>query len=263
LLMLKVSLCLLVAGEAIAFAGLAPPPHEQFLLLLSAGNGLYVFGLFLVHIHFLHVMYRPGWREYAATAIGGLALAALIYALDPLAASRPLRHLALLPLTGLGIASLVAFAWRVGFTDGERRRQGLEMLALAGLLQLFSWVGTTYLFLTSTLHPKTFDAAGYQIDSTLGFQPSVVLALLADAWPWLDHLLTGAYGAILLGLIALLGIEAAWGKRLPVRMLRLYLYSGLAAFAFYHLCPIAGPRYLLESLFPHSVPPASVFAFEP
>ena len=267
-LMFKVSLGLFVAGEAIALAGLAPAPHSQLALVASLlldrpSDAAYALGLFLAHVHVLHVMYRPARREYAATAIGGIALALLIAARDPLLVSRPARDLALLLCTGLGTASLAVFAWRALFTAGDRRREGVEMLAITGLLQLFSWIGATYLYFTATLHPKTFDAAGYQIDATLGFQPSAVLALIADAVPRFQTLLASAYNAILLGLVALLGLEATSGRRLPVRMLRLYLYSGLAAFALYHLCPIAGPRFLLEGYFPYEMPPPEVFGSEP
>ena len=255
---LKVTLVVFLLGEAIALTGIVPAPHEEFTLLFRASNAFYVIGFFLGHVHFLHVMFRPGWREYALTAAVGIALAALVFTLDPQAASRSTRDLSLLLFTGLGAASLLAFGARALFATGLRRAQGREMLAIALLLELFGLVGVTCLYLTGQLHPITFDVAAFHIDGTFGFQPSVVLALVAAYWPIVDKLMVNAYDSILLCLIALVGLQATSSRRLPVNMLEVYLLSGLFAYVLYHLCPISGPRFLFEGLFPHSVPAAEL-----
>ena len=98
--------------------------------------------------------------------------------------------------------------------------------------------------------------------ATLGFQPSEILALIADRWPVFQNLLAVSYNAILVAFVALLALEATAGKRFPGSMLRIYVACGAAAFALYHLCPISGPRFLLEGYFPHAVPPAEAISLD-
>jgi predicted membrane-bound spermidine synthase len=259
---IKVSLLLLVLAEAIGATGIVPAPHTQLTILFEATNTLYVAGFTLAHVHFLHAMFRPGWREYAMTFAGGIVIFALLVIFDASAAERPWRELLLLLFSGLGGASLITFTLRALFATGMRQAHGKEMLAISFLLQLFSATVGTYLHLTSALHPLTFDSLAFRIEDTLGFQPSQILALWADAWPPLRQIMIDSYNGILLGFFALFGLEATSGKRLPVGTLRLYVFAGIAASLLYHLCPISGPRFLFEGYFPHALPPADTVLLE-
>ena len=259
---LKVSLILLVLAEAIAATGIVPAPHTQLTILFEATNTLYVAGFVLGHVHFLHMMFRPGWREYAMTFAGGIAIFALLVIFDASAGDRSPREILLLLFFGLGSASLVTFTLRALLATGLRQAHGKEMLAISFLLQLFSAVVGTYLHLTSALHPLTFDSLAFHIENTLGFQPSQILALWADAWPPLHRAMVDSYNGILLGFFALFALEATSGKRLPVSTLRLYVFSGIAASILYHLCPITGPRFLFEGYFPHALPLADTVLLE-
>jgi spermidine synthase len=255
---LKISLLLLMLAEAIGATGIVPAPHTQLTILLEgeATNALYAIGFTLAHVHFLHIMFRPGWREYAMTFAGGIAIFALLVVVDASAADRSPRELLLLLFSGLGSSSLVAFTLRALYATGIRQAQGKEMLAISFLLQLFSATVGTYLHLTSALHPLTYDSLAFRIENTLGFQPSQILALWADSRPPLRQVMIDSYNGILLGFFALFGLEATSGKRLPVSTLRLYVFAGIAASLLYHLCPITGPRFLFEGYFPHALPPA-------
>jgi len=251
---LKVALLLLIVGEGIAFTGIVPAPHEQWTLLPSATNSLYVLAYALGCVHILHAMFRPGWREYAATAAGGIVIFGLLVAYNAPPPDRSALEFFLLQLIGLGTASLITIAVRALHATGIRQAQAKEMLAITLLVQLFGALASTYLYLTSALHPKTFDAPAFRLDATLGFQPSEILALVANRWPVFENLLAVSYSAILVAFVALLALEATAGKKFPGSMMRIYVACGAAAFALYHLCPISGPRFLLEGFFPHAVP---------
>ena len=175
----KILLPLLLFAEALAATGIAQSPHEQIQALANAPERMLMAGFLLAHIHFLHAMSRPGWREYALTAVAGLVLFGAYFVLEPSMPGRAWRDMAVLLGGCLGTATLGAFALRALAAAEASRARARELLTFTLLFYLFGCVGSFYLDLTSALHPATYDAIAFRIDATLGFQPSTVAAIAA------------------------------------------------------------------------------------
>ncbi len=250
----KILLPLFVVAEALAATGIAQSPHEQILALVNAPERMLMAGFLLAHIHFLHAMSRPGWREYALTAVVGLVLFAAYFALGPSASGRALRDMAVLLGGCLGVATLAAFALRAFLAAEASRARARDLLTFTLLFYLFGCVGSFYLDLTSALHPATYDAIAFRIDATLGFQPSTLAAIAASLSPLLEGATTFAYGALFLGFIALYAMQSSGREQFPVSIVLTFLTSAIFACLVYHLCPIAGPKFMFADRFPDAMP---------
>lgn len=233
-----------VLFELIALSGIAPPPHAA----LRADSLNRFFGVALLTAFVFHLRARPSPAEIGVV----LALTAVLRggaASDH--ARTSLIDAATVIAMGVGEASLLVLAGKALRAKGEARSEGLTTLARAAVLPLFVSLTSTGLFLTSALHPATYDGAAFHLDAGLGGQASLALGRLFASATWLRVIAEIVYVALPLGLGVVYLIRERGGPRHPSDLFDAVLAAGLVGFALYHACPVAGPAYLFGPGFPH------------
>ncbi len=248
-----------VVFELVALTGIAPPPHAA--LALAPVNRFLGAAFAASFLFFLRA--RPDKRDLALA----LGLAALIEAVS-LAISRghgSAEHLALVGFS-LGQGSLIVLALRALRSPEEARQSALDTLIPAASLPLFVALTKTGLALTVALHPITFDLPLYQLDASLGGQASFAVGRVLRAAPPLGALLRVVYLCLPLSIGVVYTVVQRSTKAAGADFLGAILAAGAAGFALYHVCPVAGPRYLfdgLEGVFPDKAPPAAELPLAP
>lgn len=256
-LVLFLAVAMLLLAQAFPFVGIAPSPSGLLIDAYRRGYFIIYVGTLSAFFFVLHAFSRPGWRELAIVAAAGTVFSVYWLSLLPyngVPAFRTWYHVAV-PGAGLGIASLVVLARRAYGITGPASELARTLLAACGFIALFSAFTSPYLAVSAALHPATFDTVAYHFDGTLGFQPSITVALLAGEWPWLMEVLTTAYNVSVYGVPALYALQLTRARPAPASLLLVWTVGTALAFLAYHLYPVSGPQYVFGNLFPAFMPP--------
>lgn len=250
----KFALAGVLFSVALSWTGAIPGVLSAYEWTWENGYFAHHLGTLGSHFALLLLLSRPG-RRAAAWVIGaGTALNALLWSITPWASDGPYFWIG----AGYGAASLAVLAWRALRAAPEAQRKAMLLLGTGLFLNVAELALTSFLSLTELLHPETFDAIAYRIDGTLGFQASVIAASLAARSPALSKVIGLAYLLLPLFFTILYALHLRDNRVFPVRLLSVFVAMGISAAILYHLCPIAGPRYVFGSLFPANVPAESV-----
>lgn len=240
----RVVLAMLALAELVGMTGIMPPPHARVLEIAASPHTVFILGAYAQSFCVLYLCSRPRGRELCAVAAAGALLAALYLALRPheLAVREWDDYLALYA-GGAGLAAFFALAVRLRGAASSERLLAATLISAFVLILIYGAFAIALLRLTAALHPRTFDAVAFNLDASLGFDPSIVFPLVVSAWPPLREVVTAAYILLPYGCAALYGLQLAQPARAPVSILLAFTVSGAAALFLYHACPITGPRY--------------------
>jgi predicted membrane-bound spermidine synthase len=250
----RIVLIMLLAAEMLAFTGIVRAPHALWLAELSIAN----LGTYALFMAVLYAFSRPPAGEAGKVAIGGAVLAALAVLIEyRWAPVRPAWEWVFVASAGFGAAALAALIIRLKRKTGDPALNH-DLLAAAGIAPLADPTVSFYLYLTQALHPLAFDLGAYRFDALLGFQPSAVLALIAQQAPPLMVVLSTAYYFQPYGISMLYALQRVSPRRRPFSIVAFQAVSALlSALLLYHLYPVAGPAYAFGAAFPAHLPDAS------
>lgn len=158
---------------------------------------------------------------------------------------------------GLGIASLLALAWRAARRIGPERQRVLAVLLPACLVLGSIPLIFFFLILTIELRPHTYDALAYAADGALGGQLSFLVGRLFVAFPPLATLSLLVYCTLPVAFMVLLVLHVR-GHGPPVYdLLPSFLCVAAGGFLMYLIFPITGPLFVFGDAFPHAPPPVA------
>ncbi|GAB4175857.1 MAG: hypothetical protein Fur0039_18590 [Rhodocyclaceae bacterium] len=249
---------LLILAGAVAVTGVIEWPTAKLVESYRLGAFRIPLGFLLTYFFVLWALSGPKLRQVAAVGLVGAALAWAFEGLFPFPGPKQFYFAYAVTLSsgGAGLVSLFLLGRGVFREDAVTRTRCREQLGAGSLVVLMSLYADSYLGLTAALHPATLDALAFHIDQTLGFQPSVAIAVLAQTFKPFDSLLVAAYSALPLGFAAMYAIQLSSGTPRRINLLMFWIGSAAAAWFAYHLVPISGPRYLFGNAFPLAVPHA-------
>lgn len=249
-------------AELFSFAGLIPPPHGRLLkAFFSTDGGVLVEGV-LVLFFALMLCARPR-RSWVLGVVLGAVVVSLAEHILYASSWRQSFEFWLGSLGALSVGLFAWLAWRC--SNAEDRLKNLQLLSFSGLLFFYSLSADSYLALTASLQPIAFDNLIYAFESTLGFQPSQVVAqLLMNLGDSQLRFWWVVYGLISAALVCMCGLQLRSNSRHPYAAIKFLIVSGTLALLVYHLFPVSGPRYLFSSTyFPNDLPPWSEIGIDP
>lgn len=202
-------------------------------------------------------MMQRDWKEKVTLSLAGVITAAIFWYAKP-----DSWHVefwssanAFNSCIGLGLFSFIAVLLDKTEANKNKNRQLINLFVFVAAIQ-FSI--TPLLDLTVTLHPKAWDGVVYLIDSSLGFNPSVLVAQGIEQFPAFQSLLAFVYGWSPLAILFLFGLQLRKKQMPPANILLVWAVSTIAGLMAYHLCPVAGPAHLFGAAnFPDHIPPIS------
>ncbi|MGD1098084.1 MAG: phosphatase PAP2 family protein [Bryobacteraceae bacterium] len=206
-----------------------------------------------------HVYLRQDWREWLAAALIGAAYA-LIYRL--VGAPFGTYVGAALGTMGAfaGIGSLVFLGVKAVLSCPSDRSAYIDAIVAAGIVPALATLSIFSVSIAADLTPRTYDYSVYAFDRTLGFEPSFQVGQLFAAHPALFTVCACAYNGMPLFLATFIVVWHARGLRTHFDFRMAAVSLGVLGFLLYQVCPVSGPIYRFESLFPSS-PPAVLPAF--
>ncbi len=197
-------------------------------------------------------MIRRAWVDWLWVLGGGLTLAVLDYsfkAFDPTLG------------TAIWFALLAAFAVlgiRTVWANGEERK-----LLIYGFFPVVLFLGVEYaarglLYITESLHPKTFDLFLYSFDCSLRVQFPFLVGQIISKWHWLQLSCFEFYAALPLIVALVYAAQLRYAKSNALPVLLTLLAAGPLGLMFYNLLPACGPAYLFGAAFPRYPWPTAV-----
>jgi predicted membrane-bound spermidine synthase len=252
--------------EVLALTGVGRSVLRDAWLISQRPDILVIIGgAILGGLFILHMIVGPSRTEVIWVMVGGAALSVCLYLAVPLSGAPGKRAMEWFSVfgSGLGTASLGCLLWRVRVAADEERARASQMLLSTLFLALISLCIGPALMVGATIQPKTFDFVTYRVDGSLGFNPSVVVALWATAVPWLETLLSVAYAGVALVFPILYGLQLRSRIAPPVSYLKVWSVGLLLGYLTYFLYPIAGPFYAFgQQMFPLNMPAATAVPHE-
>jgi|CXWL01.1.fsa_nt_gi predicted membrane-bound spermidine synthase len=249
---LTITLVMVVFSEVLGITGIIPGSLGLLKSTLFSGEWVFYLGNVGLHAFILLTGYlAPSWRPVGRVLLVGVALD--IAMLPYLPAPAEFYYLLVAFFAGPGLASiamLLTGCWR---GTGGLRQEHLALLGALVLYQCFSPAILSYLYLTGALHPTTFDSVAFRIDASLGFSPSVTVALLFRTHPAAEALPLAAYQLMPFGFSLLYALQVRSRLRWPANVLMLITVSGVLAAILYLTCPITGPKYAFGDSFPYAM----------
>lgn len=231
----------LLVAEALAVAGVVPPPHRALLQVFREDWAFFTFAL--AGAALIHVLCRPSRRELAVAGGVGLAFFGVLWLVRPAVGRHP--FIALVHVAGcLGVGSLVALS----VSPGRR-----TVLGLAGCLPMYIVAIDSYLWLTSVWHPRTPDLLALAFDASFGAQASFAMGRLFASHRWLAVTSMLVYQALPLAAAVVLGSLARRDADRASAVGWSIVVAGALGFGLYHLFPLAGPKATFAG-FPDAVP---------
>jgi predicted membrane-bound spermidine synthase len=255
-LALKLAAAALLCAELLSLTGVLAPPHRELWVSLRAGHALHDIGSLALHFALMFACARPGRRALIQVLVWGSALNAIAVWIKPLGGASFWYWINTLGF-GYGLASLAVLGNWARCAEARQRYLGRQLLGAAAVLALYSYAIPWYLSLTAVLHPATYDFIAYRIDGTLGFQPSVAAALLAQLIPFAPQTLGATYVLLPYGFSLLYALQLAQQRPAPASLFVIFTMSAALALLLYQLCPISGPRYAFGGAFPLATPDAA------
>jgi len=232
----------------------------------NLGSIIGALGYFAWYFVLMYAFARPGGHRIAPVIVPGLIIgpAVFFFALHP----RYPEMSAYLLLWGtmgcvLGVPALAKMLHDryIGQEPVEYRTKLRALLFASLAFVLLAFAPIPFLDISTSLHPLTYDAFAYRFESTLGFQPSVVLARGLVDNPWLQTLLVASYNVLPLGFAVVIGAQAARPDRPSFSPIAGLIVSMAIGVIGYHFFPVAGPLYLNNG-FPLAVPRADLIPLE-
>jgi predicted membrane-bound spermidine synthase len=262
---LVLALAALIAVELLAAFGVGRSVLGDLRMLIHRPDvAILVGGSILGAAAVLYAMAWPRAADLLAICLGGAAIALLLYVVVPVIDPSVPRSQQIMSIvgTGVGLASVVCMAWRA--RSGHHRGLARHLLIATAFLAALCFSIGPALMVGATIQPATLDFVAYRIDATLGFNPSVVLAVWAAAVPWFKTLLEAAYALVLLVFPVLYGLQLRSGVAPPVSYLKVWSVGVLLGYFTYFLFPITGPLYAFgEKTFPLYMPALEQIAPHP
>ncbi|HVT37114.1 MAG TPA: phosphatase PAP2 family protein, partial [Nevskiaceae bacterium] len=251
---------LLLLLEWASLSGVCPSPLQSLVHTLPLVPASFTmdggrFGLLAV----LYLFAERRLIDRLAVLLGGVAIAATVYAANPQAGWGLVQFAGNL-FNGAGLAALIrTWAMRLDPVEDQRQYAVQLLWAYAVTLSLSLVIGPL-LSAGAELHPATYDFQLFRIDSALGLDLSARLGGLARLHPWLGNLLVIVYMLEPCALMALYALQIRRPLSGEIRALDLMVGSGLAAWLAYNLYPVCGPAYAFGTeYFPLKLPaPAAV-----
>jgi len=240
---LRVGLALLAFAEAIGLTGIAPSPHARLLEIFASSDTVLILGEIASVFCVLYLCSRPRWRELAVAAASGVLLTTIYLALRLHEAARSADDMLYLFAGAFGVSALMALVVRARTAAPSQRQLAITLVAAFVLILVYDTLAYSLLGFTAALHPRTYDAIAFNLDATLGFDPSIVFSIVVNHWPPLLSVVNAAYQYLPYGFAMIYGLQLARPERAPVSLLLAYTVSGAIVVFLYHACPIAGPRY--------------------
>jgi len=232
----------------------------------NVGSVIGAVGYFAWYFVLMYALAEPGWRRLAWVTVPGLIIGPVLFLLV-LRPDYPEMSAYLLLWGTLGCAlgfpalgKMVHDRYVGRATVEYHRKLGALLFASAGLV-LLVFTPIPFLDISTSLHPLTYDAYAFHFESTLGFQPSVVLARGLMPNPWIEEVLLASYNVLPLGFAVMIGAQIARPRRPAVSLLAGLIVSMAIGVIGYHFLPVAGPRYLNNG-FPDAVPGADHIPLE-
>lgn len=252
---IRLALILLLAQCLISLTGIVQFPYEDFV---SPMAGI-ILGALVTYFYLLHLfcglfsVRRQLVVAGAGVSLGGLWLSAFL--INQTTAVSYWTG-SLMVTGGMGIAALVSFLYSLSKKDEGQSAQIRELVGEFGaILLVLMTVPSAGLKLTQALHPYTYDAIVFHFDQALGFQPSVILALIGDRFPPFRNGLLIVYNTLPWGFAVLYALARRNRQKFGLDMLYFWVLSGCVAYVAYHVVPVAGPKYLFNEAFPANMPP--------
>lgn len=163
-------------------------------------------------------------------------------------------HVLFTIILGLGLASLIIVTLQAIRGKSEKQVKAKVALAVFIFITIIGATSESYLGLTRSLHPLTYDATAFRFDGTLGVQLSAVLAMIVNSIYGLQGIVKFLYTLLPLLCIIFYVAQLRKVERPLVDYLIVWAISTFIAYVVYHLCPVAGPIYFLGSDFPNAIP---------
>jgi predicted membrane-bound spermidine synthase len=245
---LWVGFAVLGLTEALALTGITQSPHSRLLGIYASPHAVFVLGEFATVFCILYLCSRPRGREIVIAGVGGVLLTGLYLGLRPHEAARAVSDWLYLFIGAFGLTAVFALIARVRGAPSQRLL-ALTLVAAFALVLVYDTFVVSLLGFTAALHPRTYDAIAFNLDSTLGFSPVILISLVVNAWPPLLAVATAVYDYLPYAFAVVYGLQLARPERAPVSLLLAYTVSGAIAIFLYHACPIAGPRYAFGDYF--------------
>jgi hypothetical protein len=248
-----------LACEVAALAGFSQSPAElaYINLIILPHFPIAVAGTF---VFFLSV--SPRGRELVWLAVAAVGFAGGFKFLDLFGAwQTPVSNCACI---GLGFASLLLLAVRVGTSAGDARQQAVSALSTAFLIVGSMPLIFFFLLLTIQLQPTTLDPLAYAADWTLGAPVSFVVGEWFATVPALAMVSGVVYLTLPVAFMVLVGLHLRANGPPVFELLPTFLAVAVVGFCVYNYYPLVGPFATFPTLFPHAAPDiASVLANPP
>jgi spermidine synthase len=261
-------------AELISLTGLISAPHTQIYLRLFSDLGLLVNGSLLAHAFLMKVFCNPTKKEMFVIVLFALFFAIFhtsntnISQTEANLVNESFYYKLSIPLTGLGIASILVVIYRSFFLQDEHTNKNRMLFVGTIFIFFISTISFSYLELTTALHPTTYDFAAYKFDLSMGMDFSSQLATLSTIFPLLEDLNNRSYAILPHTISILYGLYVAKTEKIPINVLVVIFISTCGAIVLYHLIPVAGPKFafwamgqtdgVAQNLFPTNMPSLEV-----
>ncbi|MFN0317910.1 MAG: fused MFS/spermidine synthase, partial [Burkholderiales bacterium] len=139
--------------------------------------------------------------------------------------------------------------------DGKEGDLARHILLVTVFACLIAFTISLCLNFAAGLQPGTFDLLTFHVDASLGFQPSIVLALYGVVLPGFKTLVASAYAGVALIFPVMYAMQLNSPHAPPVNFVKVWAVGILVVYFTYFLYPIAGPIYTFgDKMFPAFVP---------
>lgn len=232
----------------LALTGALKSPMDAFLGGIEEG---YAYNTWMSVLSYVGAMFPlvglkdTNWWRVVTLAVSLLALAYGVH----------LQHLLVGPSilvmsagAAFGVACLVEVLWNPALRLQPDNRLKLGFVAAAVLTVCgFSIAAIAGLNMAYLLQPRVWDFVALAYDQTMGLNLAAILYGWGEAQPFFKGGLEIVYSVLPLGFVAVFALTVRRGDAGRVNVLTVMMGSGLAAWAAFHLVPVAGPIHVYRA----------------
>ena len=245
-----------VATEITAFLGVVPHLRPVSLQDITA-NVLFAIGFGCPLV--LHLSSLPRWRELAVTLPAGAVLTLGVWQMHRWTGLpdeyKPEEVTVAETVTGLGLASLGAMAWRAWRSVGPERAAALAFLLPASVALVITVEAGIFLYFIKGVCPTSCDPSAYAADAAYGMQVSFAVGRLFAEAPLLKFVCNAIYVAPPPALVFVYALQTKARRPPPVDAATVLLAVFVTGYSLYYLFPVCGPVFAFHDFFPYSPPP--------
>jgi len=211
-------------AELIGLTGLINAPHIQIHLRLFSDLGVFLNGSLLIHTFIMKVFCNPTKKEMFVIILFALFFTIFytsntnISQTEAYLVNNSFQYQFSIPLSGLGIASILVVIYRSFFLQDEHTNKNRMLFIGTIFITFISTITASYLELTMALHPTTYDFAAYKFDLSMGMDFSSQLATLSTIFPLLEDLNKNSYVILPHTISILYGLYAAKTEKIPINV---------------------------------------------